>query len=81
MVGSSSPSRFDRSICKNLRQIVILLKLILNRYEPQGYMLGSEYFYHAYGPIYALSSEVVASLALARNDRLISTLASEYVSY
>lgn len=40
----------------------------LKWYEPQGYMLGSEYFKHAYGPIYALSSEVVASLAMARND-------------
>lgn len=40
----------------------------LKWYEPQGNMLGSEYFFHAYGPIYALSSEVVASLALARND-------------
>lgn len=37
-------------------------------FEPQGYLLGSEYFYHAYGPIYALSGEVVASLAFARND-------------
>lgn len=40
----------------------------LKWFEPQGSMLGSEYFYHAYGPIYALSAEVVASLALARND-------------
>eukprot|EP00250_Pteridium_aquilinum_P007902 c17522_g1_i1 orf=451-1611(+) len=40
----------------------------LKWFEPQGHMLGSEYFYHAYGPIYALSTEVVASLALARND-------------
>lgn len=40
----------------------------LKWYEPQGHMLGSEYFYHAYGPIYALSAEVVASIALARND-------------
>lgn len=39
------------------------------RYEPLGYLLGGEYFYHAYGPIYALSSEVVAGLAVARNDR------------
>ncbi|EFJ32339.1 glycosyltransferase-like protein [Selaginella moellendorffii] len=37
-------------------------------YEPLAYLLGSEYFLHAYGPIYALSSEVVAALAIARND-------------
>uniref|UniRef100_A0A0D6R5R8 Hexosyltransferase n=1 Tax=Araucaria cunninghamii TaxID=56994 RepID=A0A0D6R5R8_ARACU len=37
-------------------------------YEPLGYLLGGEYFYHAYGPIYALSAEVVAGLAVARND-------------
>eukprot|EP00249_Psilotum_nudum_P008603 c21398_g1_i1 orf=443-1600(+) len=40
----------------------------LKWYEPLAYMLGNEYFYHAYGPIYALSAEVVASLAVARND-------------
>ncbi|XP_057831119.1 probable beta-1,3-galactosyltransferase 12 isoform X2 [Cryptomeria japonica] len=40
----------------------------LKWYEPLGYLLGGEYFYHAYGPIYALSSEVVAGLAVARND-------------
>lgn len=39
-------------------------------YEPNGYMLGSEYFLHAYGPIYALSAEVVASLSAARNNSL-----------
>lgn len=40
----------------------------LKWFEPLGYLLGSEYFYHAYGPIYALSAEVVASLAIVRND-------------
>lgn len=40
----------------------------LKWYEPAAYLLGSEYFYHAYGPIYALSAEVVAGLAVARND-------------
>lgn len=29
------------------------------RFEPQGQLLGKEYFLHAYGPIYALSQEVV----------------------
>ncbi|KAL4589019.1 hypothetical protein LXL04_001921 [Taraxacum kok-saghyz] len=40
----------------------------LKWYEPLGYMLGQEYFLHAYGPIYALSADVVASLAALRND-------------
>jgi hypothetical protein len=39
------------------------------RYEPNGYLLGSDYFLHAYGPIYALSAEVVASVSVARNNR------------
>ncbi|CAM6021806.1 unnamed protein product [Sphagnum balticum] len=37
-------------------------------YEPNGYLLGSDYFLHAYGPIYALSAEVVASVSVARNN-------------
>lgn len=40
----------------------------LKWYEPLGYMLGSEYFLHAYGPLYALSADVVASLVALRND-------------
>ncbi|XP_076943057.1 putative beta-1,3-galactosyltransferase 14 [Bidens hawaiensis] len=40
----------------------------LKWYEPLGYMLGKEYFLHAYGPIYALSADVVASLVALRND-------------
>ncbi|ONK58370.1 uncharacterized protein A4U43_C09F11550 [Asparagus officinalis] len=40
----------------------------LKWYEPLSYLLGKEYFLHAYGPIYALSSEVVASLASLRNN-------------
>ena len=32
-------------------------------------MIGSEYFLHAYGPIYALSKEVVANLAANKNQR------------
>nr|GEW59286.1 probable beta-1,3-galactosyltransferase 14 [Tanacetum cinerariifolium] len=40
----------------------------LKWYEPLGYMLGQEYFLHAYGPIYALSADVVASLVALRND-------------
>ncbi|KAF8406889.1 hypothetical protein HHK36_006010 [Tetracentron sinense] len=39
-------------------------------YEQSGYLIGNEYFLHAYGPIYALSAEVVASLATARNNSL-----------
>ncbi|WRX29362.1 Glycosyl transferase, partial [Theobroma cacao] len=38
------------------------------RYEPLSYLLGKEYFLHAYGPIYALSADVVASLVALRNN-------------
>lgn len=34
-------------------------------YEKSGHLLGNEYFLHAYGPIYVLSAEVVASLSIA----------------
>lgn len=40
----------------------------LKWYEPLAYMLGKEYFLHAYGPIYALSADVVASLVALRNN-------------
>ncbi|XP_010277772.1 PREDICTED: probable beta-1,3-galactosyltransferase 14 isoform X2 [Nelumbo nucifera] len=40
----------------------------LKWYEPLSYLLGKEYFLHAYGPIYALSADVVASLVALRND-------------
>ncbi|KAM1101390.1 hypothetical protein ACFX13_007889 [Malus domestica] len=40
----------------------------LKWYEPLSYLLGSEYFLHAYGPIYALSADVVASLVALRNN-------------
>ncbi|KAL0897579.1 hypothetical protein Bca101_081540 [Brassica carinata] len=40
------------------------------RYEKQGNLIGNEYFLHAYGPIYVLSAEIVASLAAARNGSL-----------
>lgn len=40
----------------------------LKWYEPMSYLLGSEYFLHAYGPIYALSAKVVRSLVALRND-------------
>ncbi|KAL4555121.1 hypothetical protein LXL04_037732 [Taraxacum kok-saghyz] len=40
----------------------------LKWHEPLGYMLGKEYFLHAYGPIYALSANVVASLVALRNN-------------
>lgn len=39
------------------------------RYEPLSNLLGNEYFLHAYGPIYALSADVVASLVALRNNR------------
>ncbi|GLJ38607.1 hypothetical protein SUGI_0787180 [Cryptomeria japonica] len=40
----------------------------LKWYEPLGDMLGNEYFIHAYGPIYVLSAEIVAGLAVLNND-------------
>ncbi|ONI12483.1 hypothetical protein PRUPE_4G167600 [Prunus persica] len=40
----------------------------LKWYEPLSYLLGSEYFLHAYGPLYALSADVVASLVALRNN-------------
>ncbi|CAN6443819.1 unnamed protein product [Victoria cruziana] len=42
----------------------------LKWYEPLSHLIGSEYFLHAYGPIYALSVEVVASLAALPNNSL-----------
>ncbi|KAJ3694085.1 hypothetical protein LUZ60_009565 [Juncus effusus] len=39
-------------------------------YESKGDLIGSEYFLHAHGPIYALSSNVVAALASSKNDSL-----------
>ncbi|KAJ1687610.1 hypothetical protein LUZ63_019000 [Rhynchospora breviuscula] len=39
-------------------------------YESKGDLIGSEYFLHAYGPIFALSSDVVAALVAAKNDSL-----------
>ncbi|KAK4748110.1 hypothetical protein SAY87_014696 [Trapa incisa] len=41
----------------------------LKWYEPLGQLVGGEYFLHAYGPIYALSVDVVASLVALKNDR------------
>ncbi|CAL1370476.1 unnamed protein product [Linum trigynum] len=40
----------------------------LKWYEKSGHLIGNEYFLHAYGPIYVLSAEIVASLAVARNN-------------
>ncbi|XP_057531290.1 probable beta-1,3-galactosyltransferase 14 [Amaranthus tricolor] len=40
----------------------------LKWYEPMSSLLGSEYFLHAYGPIYSLSAKVVRSLVALRND-------------
>ncbi|CAN6841833.1 unnamed protein product [Brassica oleracea] len=42
----------------------------LKWYEKQGNLIGNEYFLHAYGPMYVLSAEIVASLASARNGSL-----------
>ncbi|CAL0303240.1 unnamed protein product [Lupinus luteus] len=39
------------------------------RYEPQSNLLGMEYFLHVYGPIYALSADIVSSLVALRNNR------------
>lgn len=48
------------------------------RYEPLAYLLGKEYFFHAYGPIYALSAEVVASLVALRSNRhVFSSMSSD----
>ncbi|KAI3809602.1 hypothetical protein L1987_19197 [Smallanthus sonchifolius] len=40
----------------------------LKWHEPLGYMLGKEYFLHAYGPLYALSADVVARFVALRNN-------------
>ncbi|WVZ02259.1 hypothetical protein V8G54_023065 [Vigna mungo] len=45
--------------------------LFLMEYEPLSNLLGKEYFLHAYGPIYALSADVVSSLVALRNDRQV----------
>ncbi|PSR89310.1 Beta-1,3-galactosyltransferase [Actinidia chinensis var. chinensis] len=42
----------------------------LKWFEKSGHLIGNEYFLHAYGPIYVLSAEVVASLAISRNNSL-----------
>lgn len=47
--------------------------LNMSRYEPLSHLIGSEYFLHAYGPIYALSVEVVASLAALPNNRYVQS--------
>ncbi|KAG6755228.1 hypothetical protein POTOM_041046 [Populus tomentosa] len=50
----------------------------LKWYEPLSYLLGKEYFYHAYGPIYALSADVVASLVVLRNNSNTSKIAVQF---
>ncbi|KAL4273502.1 hypothetical protein GQ457_13G004190 [Hibiscus cannabinus] len=40
----------------------------LKWYEPLSRLLGSEYFLHAYGPLYALSADGVASLVALQNN-------------
>ena len=46
---------------------VMILELC--RYEPLADLLGQEYFLHAYGPIYALSADVVTSLVALKKNR------------
>ncbi|KOM43456.1 hypothetical protein LR48_Vigan05g106000 [Vigna angularis] len=43
-------------------------------YEPLSNLLGKEYFLHAYGPIYALSADVVSSLVALKNNRWLLPL-------
>ncbi|KAJ0045137.1 hypothetical protein Pint_04713 [Pistacia integerrima] len=50
----------------------------LKWYEPLSYLIGKEYFLHAYGPIYALSSDVVASLVALRNDRQVCSFNNSF---
>lgn len=45
--------------------------LNISRYEPLSRLIGKEYFLHAYGPIYALSSDVVATLVALKNNRQV----------
>ncbi|XP_022137513.1 probable beta-1,3-galactosyltransferase 13 [Momordica charantia] len=40
----------------------------LKWYEPLSPLLGNEYFLHAYGPMYILSADVVASLVALKNN-------------
>ncbi|CAF1934570.1 unnamed protein product [Brassica napus] len=44
----------------------------LKWYEPLADLLGKEYFLHAYGPIYALSADVVTSLVALKNNRQVA---------
>jgi hypothetical protein len=52
--------------------------LFHDRYESSWGLLGNEYFSHASGALYALSSQVVGALATAKNDRLIVYLFFPY---
>ncbi|MCD7468623.1 hypothetical protein HAX54_006987 [Datura stramonium] len=64
----------DDDICYGQNYCVLIFSIVsLNlynyyRYEPLSSILGKEYFLHAYGPIYALSADVVASLVALRNN-------------
>lgn len=51
-----------------------MTQVLYFRYESSWELLGNEYFSHASGLLYALSSEVVGSLAATNNDRLASHL-------
>ncbi|KAI8021819.1 Protein root UVB sensitive 6, partial [Camellia lanceoleosa] len=56
---------------KNIQFSLVKREACCSWYEKSGHLIGSEYVLHAYGPIYVLCAEVVTSLAIARNNRLI----------
>lgn len=70
-------NKFYREVTEHFSEAFLHL---YNRYESSGQLIGNEYFLHAYGPIYALSADVVAALAIARNDRLVIYLYAYYCS-
>lgn len=49
----------------------VIMLLFHDRYESSYGLLGNEYFMHASGSLYALSSEVVGAIATTNNDRLV----------
>jgi len=65
----SQPRTSPRTYLGCLKKGPVITDPGLKWFEPKSYMLGSEYFLHAYGPIYALSSEVVSSLSPSKFQR------------
>lgn len=47
-----------------LHMYLLIITCKIFKYEKSGHLIGSVYFLHGYGSIYALSVEVVASLAI-----------------